>query len=250
MGQRLFTEEIRQMRERGLSPETTPSSASPTSAPSAPSPVPVSDGGPVLEAIQALRQDIADLKNGGASINPDVFKREVEEASRLRSELKALSDCIVETKQEIAALHHPLAGENQLGDMTHQLDAVVLATEAATQTILESAESIDDVVSKLVNQASSDERGQLEEVSEKVVAIFEACNFQDITGQRVTKVVNTLKRVESSVTNMMEIMGGDSAFADVVPPKDEEADSDKALLQGPQLAGQGISQDDIDSLFD
>ena len=238
MGQRLFTEEIRQMRERGLSTDVAPSA------------LPISDSGPVVDAIQALRQDIAALKNGGASVNSEDFKREVEEASRLRSELKSLSDCIVETKHEIAALRHPNVGEDELGNMTHQLDAVVLATESATQIILESAEVIDDVVSKLVNQASSDERAQLDEVAERVVSIFEACNFQDITGQRVNKVVNTLKLVGSRITNMMEILGGEEAFANVASTTDGAVDSDKALLQGPQLNGQGISQDEIDNLFD
>ena len=48
-----------------------------------------------------------------------------------------------------------------------------------------------------------------------MIKIFEACNFQDLTGQRITKVVGTLKFIETHIVRMMEIWGGLEAFKDI-----------------------------------
>jgi chemotaxis protein CheZ len=84
-----------------------------------------------------------------------------------------------------------------------------------------------------------------------VVKIFEACNFQDLTGQRITKVVATLKFIETHIVRMMEIWGGLDAFKDIEAEKIAERTGDAALLNGPKVDGEvgHASQDDIDSLF-
>ena len=205
----------------------------------------------ILQAIRELKQEIADLRDAEKKAADAPADYSPHEAAMLRTELRALSESIHETKKEIAALRKPSNNDDQLDAMTHQLDAIVAATESATETILESAEAIDGNVGKLMNQASGpDETGPLEDIGEQVVKIFEACNFQDITGQRVTKVVNTLKAVEDRVIRMMDMPGGIEAFRDLVPVETPLEDADKALLHGPQLAGKGISQNDIDKLFD
>jgi len=85
------------------------------------------------------------------------------------------------------------------------------------------------------------------------MAIMEACSFQDITGQRITKIVRSVKFVEERVDKMVELWGRDeieavSASLDLTT---EEEERDKRLhLAGPQMADEAISQDEIDSLFD
>ncbi|HAQ00066.1 MAG TPA: hypothetical protein DCQ35_08595, partial [Rhodospirillum rubrum] len=76
----------------------------------------------------------------------------------------------------------------------------------------------------------------------------EACNFQDLTGQRITKVVNTMKFVEERVDKMMAIWGRES-FRDLEEDPPMIAAGDNRLLNGPQDVGKGISQDEIDRLF-
>jgi len=95
---------------------------------------------------------------------------------------------------------------------------------------------------------TSDEEGEATHGTQ----IMLACGFQDLTGQRINKVVSTLAFVEERVHNMISIWGED-AFSDLpVSDKDdtEEKPEDSELLNGPQLQGEGISQDDIDKLFD
>lgn len=175
----------------------------------------------------------------------------------LRAEVCELSQSIVETKRQIAALRNRNNPPDRLIRANDELDAVVRATEGATETILAAAEDIDAIAARM--RASSalpaNELAALEDISERTIRIFEACNFQDITGQRISKVVNTMKFVESRVERMIEIFGGPDSFADLEPPEVTPTaaipDADAGLLHGPQLAtDRPISQDDIDKLFD
>ena len=233
---RLFSAEIQQMKSRALA---------------------IGNGAPagndlqreILDAINGLKKDLANAGDGSHSV---ALKQEIIEAAALKSELKGLSDAILETKREIAGLHRPNAGDDHLTTMTNQLDAVVNDTEEATETILDSAEEIDQLIDIIRVQASGEEEHEnLDKAGVLVTNIFEAYNFQDITGQRITKVVNTLKYIEERVDKMMDILGGEDSFTGIKPPDEGPVDPDKALLSGPQLDEEDkISQDDIDALFD
>ena len=98
------------------------------------------------------------------------------------------------------------------------------------------------------SSADPDVKAARANVSGHTAAIFEACAFQDITGQRVGKIVKTLLYVEERV-NALIAMWGPEALSHAQPLETEETDSDKKLLSGPQLAGQGVSQDDVDVLL-
>ncbi|RMF05696.1 MAG: hypothetical protein D6773_04985, partial [Alphaproteobacteria bacterium] len=89
-------------------------------------------------------------------------------------------------------------------------------------------------------------------IQELVVQIFEACNFQDLTGQRITKVVRAFQFIEERVTRMMEIWGGIESFKEIEVVDPPKRDGDAALLNGPALETDEdvASQDDIDALFD
>ncbi len=131
-----------------------------------------------------------------------------------------------------------------------QLDAIVDATEGATNTILGTVEEI--------SQSIDDRRGDLEaaglgdwagEIDQKFQAIFEACSFQDITGQRITKIVGELKFIDERLNSMIDIWGPEGLIEEPVPePADITPEGEK--LEGPALAGQGVSQDEIDKMFD
>ena len=91
-----------------------------------------------------------------------------------------------------------------------------------------------------------------QDVQERVIKIFEACNFQDLTGQRISKVVGALKFIETHIVRMMEIWGGLEAFKDIEVETVAEREGDAKLLNGPKLDSEDVghaSQDDIDALF-
>ena len=91
-----------------------------------------------------------------------------------------------------------------------------------------------------------------EEIQERVVSIFEACNFQDLTGQRINKVMTTMKFIENHITVMMDIWGGVDAIKAHAPAIIDDREGDAKLLNGPKLDGDEghASQNDIDALFD
>ena len=150
-------------------------------------------------------------------------------------------------------LHGKSFSGEEMARVNGELGAVVGGTEEATQQILEAAESIDNVASALSKNTSLDQQKILsEEIQERVVSIFEACNFQDLTGQRINKVMTTMKFIEHHINEMMEIWGGVDAIKAHAPAIIDTRVGDARLLNGPKgLHDEGhVSQDDIDALFD
>jgi len=180
------------------------------------------------------------------------FRKEMSEAAKLKVELDAIYEAIAQTKKEIATLHHKTGSESDdMHRVTNELDAVVSGTEGATDTILSAAEFIDETANTLSARLKGQDADLAGDIQEKVIAIFEACNFQDLTGQRINKVVGTLRFVEDRITQMMDIWGGIESFKDIELEKQEVREGDAALLNGPSLESDidVASQDDIDALF-
>jgi chemotaxis protein CheZ len=183
----------------------------------------------------------------------ETYRAQIEQCEKLKIELDLIYDAITRTKQEIAVLHGKSFDGDEMAKVNGELGAVVGGTEEATQQILEAAEAIDNASSALGKVTSPDQQKQLtEEIQERVVSIFEACNFQDLTGQRINKVMTTMKFIENHITTMMDIWGGVDAIRAHAPPKVDDRDEDSKLLNGPTLDGDigHASQDDIDALFD
>jgi len=219
----------------------------------------------LLTAIKALQSEVmmraakaneqARSENNHADLDEEKgeLENKLDEVNLLRNEVRALSRSIHDTKREIKALG--MNEEDKFSVVTSELDEIVNATERATETILNSAEKIDDLAQQLRQHSPDQFVTQLtDEMLENTIAMFEACNFQDLCGQRTTKVVNTLKFIEERVEKMMEIWGEDTFDTVDHPEEVKQAEFDRAPegeeLHGPAEHGGGISQADIDALFD
>jgi len=169
---------------------------------------------------------------------------------QLKSELVGLFQYIQRVKEEIAAINRPADSEHQFESMSEQLSAIVKATEHATNTIMEAVEGSDVAVNELRAEIKGNAKAEalLDRIGQSSATIFEACSFQDITGQRVNKITKSLGYVEERVSSIVAIWGEDAM--DDVKVKGDEKSKDEKLLNGPQLEGKGLSQADIDSLFD
>ena len=183
----------------------------------------------------------------------ETYRAQIEQCERLKVELDLIQDAINRTKREIAVLHGKSFDGHEMAKVNGELGAVVGGTEQATQQILEAAEAIDQAATALAKVTSPDQQKLLsEEIQERVVSIFEACNFQDLTGQRISKVMNTMKFIEQHINAMMDIWGGVDAIKAHATPIVDTREGDAKLLNGPKLDGDvgHASQDDIDALFD
>lgn len=211
------------------------------------------------QSIDALRADVQALSSPGgeviaqpSGIDTETFRQQIAEAERLKLDLQELSEAIERTKQEIATLRNADIGEDKIATASEALRAVVGDTESATDGIINAAESIEAVASRLRDEMEdNDMQVHVDELFEFATAIFEHCNFQDITGQRITRVVNTMEFIDERVRKMMEIWGGDSAFDGVSGAVDRPKPAAGEELHGPAMDGDGsISQAEIDALFD
>ncbi len=183
----------------------------------------------------------------------ETYRAQIEQCEKLKVELDLIHDAISRTKREIAVLHGKSFDGQEMAKVNGELGAVVGGTEQATQQILEATEAIDQAATALSKNISPDQQKLLsEEIQERVVAIFEACNFQDLTGQRISKVMSTMKFIEQHINAMMDIWGGVDAIKAHAPPIIDTREGDDKLLNGPRLDGDigHASQDDIDALFD
>ena len=166
----------------------------------------------------------------------------------LRRELQDLSSHIAETRREIAALKPDDPSADRIMRATEELDAILQSTEHATTEILNGSERIQSVADRL----RKDQPDLAQMLDNEVTEIMTACSFQDITGQRMTKVVNTLRYIERRVHAMIQIWGLEGldevemAAALVNEPKDVRPDAH--LMHGPPLRG-AINQDAVDMLL-
>lgn len=121
-----------------------------------------------------------------------------------------------------------------------QLSTVLKSTEEATNTILDSATAIQTLVDD-----SSDEGKR--KLVEHVTKIYEACGFQDLTGQRITKVLTHLAAVQERMKKLQEVMR--PYVGTVVAENPEAAVPAGNLMNGPAMPSEAPSQADIDKLF-
>ncbi|WP_349618773.1 protein phosphatase CheZ [Azospirillum argentinense] len=177
---------------------------------------------------------------------------EVVEASKhvevLRRELMEMAASIEQARREVAALRPPDAGGDKITSATNELDAIVISTERASFEILNAAERLMDLSGKL--KADGADPGLCSEIEGEVTNIFTACSFQDLTGQRTSKVVNALRYIEQRVNAMINIWGVEKLAGLQIAPENTDTRPDSHLLNGPQLDGLGVSQADVDSMFD
>jgi len=205
-----------------------------------------------------LLREIRSLRAASASTEEvtervlESYKAQIAEAQKLKQELDIINDAIGKTKRELATVHVTGFQGPEMARVTNELDAVVDGTENATQNILNAAEEIDQLANTLAAAVKTEQDKNLaNDIQDKVIQIFESCNFQDLTGQRITKVVSTLHFIETHINRMMEIWGGLDAFQEYTPEAFAEREGDAKLLNGPKLADEAghASQDDIDALF-
>jgi chemotaxis protein CheZ len=158
-------------------------------------------------------------------------------------EMREIAGYIERMKSEIGALQADDIKQSHIPAAGQELSAIVKATERATVSIMECAEA-------LMEADASDPAAYKALVDEKMILIFEACSFQDITGQRIAKVIETLQQIETRVSRFATAVGvvSDHAFADEQERIRAER-RERLLLHGPQVEGAGINQAEVDALI-
>jgi chemotaxis protein CheZ len=162
---------------------------------------------------------------------------EAPHKNTLVSVLEYLSSHIRATRSEIGALKSGSGNAQMFSTTTDELEEIVTETARATNKIMDAAEAVEKVAATL-------DQGPANALMDATTSIYEASAFQDITGQRITKIVRALQSLEEKL----------NALATAFGPLDENfvadtREGDAALLNGPQMEKTAASQTDIDALF-
>ncbi len=195
----------------------------------------------IIDVVEKVMDSVAAARPG----NGKDFKQDVEEKD-FKQDIKELADYITVARDEIKSLKPNEINSVYLPVAHDELGAVVGATEHATLSIFEAVESIQDLVPRMDPDMAAT-------VADAVTRVYEACSFQDITGQRVSKVVKALQRIEVKVTDLLKTFGEDpgtrtaknKASPIIIDPTGPDAD----LLKGPQMLKESNTQAEIDAIL-
>jgi chemotaxis regulatin CheY-phosphate phosphatase CheZ len=178
----------------------------------------------LLGAIERLEQAVAG-------------ERAAQDVSRLRASLKEMATAISRTKVDIASLHEVEQEHSHLFVASEALDAITRQTEQATSDILAAAEQIQESAWTLREDGANPTL--CDDLDRRATDIYTACSFQDLTAQRIAKIIQTLRYLEGRINAMIALWDGAPAPADEAarPSPAEEARHD------------GLTQSDIDSVI-
>ena len=199
----------------------------------------------IITELQALREALCanEKLQAAAAIT--------QENSAFQKQLASIYDAVQNTKQEIATLVLTSFNNPEMGRVTQELNAVMGGTETAAHRIMQAGEEIEDAARTLAAAIHGvQDQNLARDILDQVTTIFEACNFQDVAGQRLTKVTATLKFIEDHILRLHDIWGGMEKSADVDSVAQAEINEAK-LLNGPRLEGDHgcMSQKEIDAVF-
>lgn len=207
-----------------------------------PDPEHESDGGwlPSPELPDPIREEM---------IPPETPALDIDQ--ELKEDMLVIARSIMDVKKQVLTLQLPENSKSKLEEANIELDEIVRTTEEATHRILEAGEAINAVLGRLRKMdCYSSHEEELAEIETQYLNIVMASSFQDITSQRIKKVIAALYFIEYKIGEMMANLGlGIAPTGD--NPDIPEKDPDRHLMNGPATPGaESISQDSIDSLFD
>ena len=182
------------------------------------------------------------------SVVQKVEQAETVSREAIYHELAEVKKIIDEARAEVGLARPSDISDKHIPTATDELDAVIAATAEATGSIMDACEAIESKAAEIGGDSAN-------ALTNEVTKIYEACSFQDITGQRISKVVKTLQEIEDKVARLMSVMDhkipGNPGAAPATAPAVEAADpnDESSLLNGPAMPGGGISQEEIDKLL-
>jgi chemotaxis protein CheZ len=166
--------------------------------------------------------------------------------SLLAAELERLAACMQRIRADVVSIGPGAESSASLRAMNDQLLAVIDNATSSANRILTACEQLDEVAKQMPGL-----RGR--RISAVIARIYEACSFQDLTSQKVAKVVSLLSEIETKIDHLALALGvhpeQDVPPAEVTAAELMEKPNDVSLLKGPPIPGQGMDQSEIDRLL-
>jgi chemotaxis protein CheZ len=190
------------------------------------------------EVREAVRAELAPLFG---DLHRFVDRRIAELSMEISASVQLADMTEAKLSRELAQVHEkiatlvaaPAASTRNSGI---ELEAVVQATEAAANTILEAAEAIQDWISGSARDAAS-----IQALAVRVNEIFEACSFQDVTGQRIRRAIQHLQQVETMLERFLP--------AGAATPESAKVQVRTEIATVPDAKDGDLAQAEIDALL-
>lgn len=199
------------------------------------------DGEAGMPPLQDIVRDVVRAEVGGLldELRRFVDRRIAELSTEIHATVELADIAEANVTQQLQRMHEQLARLVALPQAASrnsgvELEAVVQETEAAANRIMTAAETIQASVHE-------GEPADAAAIVEQVNTIFEACSFQDLTGQRIRRALEELQNVEGMIAEMVE-HGGEAPL--------QRAREDKVLGKA-EVTGHGpdLAQLEIDRLL-
>jgi hypothetical protein len=149
----------------------------------------------VLEAIDRLYSAALGVRG---DVQLELFTRDLED----------MHDAITETRRDLAAIKPREGLTTRIHAPEHDLDAVAAAAERATADIVSAVESLQDICEKL--RAQEADADLCDEIETHARGIFMASAFQDMTGQRIARLVAAVNYLDHRVKAMLAMAQGET----------------------------------------
>ena len=195
-----------------------------------------------LKELQQQNEGLIDINNVDdiirqflQVINPYLASNEKQD---IYNQIEMILAQFVSLKRDMSNISDEILDDNFIPDISMSLRSVVIQTEKSVTGILDVSDEISALSAKVADASIR------EELLIKSTKILELCNFQDLTGQRIQKIVHHLTEIESIMYKMLHALRPDMKL------RSRHKSEDDQLLNGPQKEEYSPSQDDIDSLFD
>lgn len=160
--------------------------------------------------------------------------------TKFRDERDLLLAYVRAARGALAELSPSEIRAEQLPSAMNEIGMIVETTESAANQIMD---AVDLILNLPSDTTLPDYRASVEE---KCMSMMEACAFQDLTGQRSTKIVETLLHIEHKLGKLALLLGEEDGPRSPAPV---ERTGDDVLLNGPAMPGEGVDQDEIDRMF-
>ncbi len=167
-------------------------------------------------------------------------ERSEPDPATLLDQLEALGRDLAVTRSELSRLSLEGLATDEIPFATAELFEIVAQTEGAAERIMDGCETLDRVGELL---AAGEPPAQLDAAQAVFAAtrrIYAACGFQDLTGQRVTKVVDSLVAIEAGIAALTTALGGRPR-----PPAVRRL----AARHGPHPSSVAMTQTDVDHVL-
>ena len=135
--------------------------------------------------------------------------------------------------------------ETHLPAIVQSLSAIRSTAESATHAIMNATENIQALLGMM-------DKKMEQQIRKELILIVQACAFQDLTGQQMTRIVDSVEEIEFAVDGILSAMGDKHAtrrYKEIAARRAKEAASGKKDLSGPQNIIVKDKQAEIDSMF-